>query len=124
MGFKGSPAAWFMIPARNLERAAEFYSKVFEIELPILSFGDMHVAPFSMTDKHAGGALIYDPERAGGNGVIVYLNPEGDMNSCLDRVEKANGMITTPRTDIGQGLGYYALFMDSEGNEVGIWSSK
>ncbi len=124
MSFSEHPLAWCIIPARNLERAVAFYSKVFDVELEILDLGKIRIAPFSMSDKHAGGALMYDSERAGNHGVLVYLNGAPDLSACLERVETARGMVTLPKTEIIQGLGYYAHFMDSEGNEIGLWSPK
>jgi len=40
----------------------------------------------------------------------------------LDKVEKNGGKIVTPKTPHADGNGYFALFLDSEGNRIGLHS--
>jgi predicted enzyme related to lactoylglutathione lyase len=40
----------------------------------------------------------------------------------LARVEKAGGSIVVPKTEIGNDFGFFALFIDTEGNKVGLHS--
>ncbi len=40
----------------------------------------------------------------------------------LARVEKAGGSVLEPKTDIGDGMGFFAIFLDTEGNKVGFHS--
>ncbi len=47
-----------------------------------------------------------------------------DLSEPLSRVEGAGGKVLVPKTNIGEGMGYYALFIDSEGNRVGLHSMK
>ena len=58
------------------------------------------------------------------NGTLVYLNCEPDLQPVLNKVEGAGGKITMWKTDIGQGLGFWALLEDSEGNRVALHSMK
>jgi predicted enzyme related to lactoylglutathione lyase len=53
---------------------------------------------------------------------MIYLNGGEDLSGCLEKVAKAGGQIIQPKTDIGQGWGFFAHFMDSEGNRMGMWS--
>ncbi len=47
----------------------------------------------------------------------------GYVEEVLRRVEKAGGKIALPRTSIGE-MGYIAMVADTEGNVVGLHSSK
>ena len=40
----------------------------------------------------------------------------------LARVERAGGSIVVPKTDIGGDFGFFAHFVDTEGNKVGLHS--
>ena len=44
------------------------------------------------------------------------------LREPLARVVTAGGSIVVPKTDIGEGFGYFALFIDTEGNRVGLHS--
>lgn len=56
------------------------------------------------------------------NGTLVYLNGGEDLNLALGRVKEAGGEVVMDKTDIGQDIGHFALFIDSEGNRVGLYS--
>jgi predicted enzyme related to lactoylglutathione lyase len=47
--------------------------------------------------------------------------------SCLHQLElmtSADGFGDSPKTDIGGDMGYFARFIDTEGNLQGIWAAK
>jgi len=70
-----------------------------------------------------GGAIIkgdgYEPCN---KGTIVYLNGGDDLQVLLDRVEAAGGKVLTPKTHITEEIGYFAFFLDTEGNKVALHS--
>ena len=55
-------------------------------------------------------------------GSLVYLNGGNNLNVILNRVESAGGEIFVPKTQITDELGYYAVFLDCEGNKVALHS--
>ena len=56
------------------------------------------------------------------SGTLVYLNGGDDLAVMLARVEPAGGTVAVPKTDIGSGFGFFAHFIDTEGNRVGLHS--
>jgi len=52
----------------------------------------------------------------------VYLNGGADLALMLARVEGAGGSIAVPKTEIGSDFGFFAYFIDTEGNRVGLHS--
>jgi predicted enzyme related to lactoylglutathione lyase len=47
------------------------------------------------------------------------------METAMTSIEKNGGKITRPKTKIeAEGRGYFALFIDNEGNKVGLYSDK
>jgi uncharacterized protein len=112
---------WFEIPATNFERAVTFYSGVFQIEMHTMDMGGTQMAMFPA--EGGGGALVqgegYTPSM---DGSLVYLNGGEDLSAPLGRIEGAGGKVIVPKTHIGEGMGYFAMFIDTEGNKVALHS--
>lgn len=53
-------------------------------------------------------------------GTLVYLKRGDDLAPLLARVEAAGGSVAVPRTEIGNGFGFLAHYIDTEGNKVGL----
>ena len=56
------------------------------------------------------------------DGSVIYLSAEKDLAGPLARVKAAGGSVAIPKTALPQGMGYFAQFIDSEGNRVGLHS--
>lgn len=110
------------IPVTNLERAMDFYSRVFQVTFsgPILLHGNK-MAHFPFTEGHEGasGALaegeIYKPSQ---DGAVIYFNVE-DVENLLERTEQEGGRVLFPKTDAGNGI-WVAEIEDSEGNRIAV----
>ena len=115
---------WFEIPAKNFERAVEFYNQIFETPMHKQEMMGYNMAFFE-AEKGVGGAVIqgqgYEPSD---KGVLVYLNGGDDLSVPLSKVEKAGGKVLVPKTLIKEEIGYFAIFMYTEGNKVAIHSLK
>ena len=115
---------WFEIPATKLDRAVKFYEAIFENTLKVEDMMGMKMAvfPHEQDGASVGGALVqaenYEPSTTG---TLPYLNGGDDLNTILSRVEKAGGKVIMPKMQIGEN-GYIALFIDSEGNKIGLHS--
>lgn len=74
--------------------------------------------------SNVSGAIVegadYKPSM---EGVTVYLNGGDDLQIILSRVEQHQGKILVPKTQISQEMGYFAMFMDTEGNKMALHSS-
>ncbi len=53
---------------------------------------------------------------------MIYINAGRDLEPALQRIEPAGGKVLVSKTQVGPGMGYYAVFVDSEGNRVGLAS--
>ncbi len=116
---------WFEIPARDFPRAVRFYSAILKVELKQEEIHGTKMGFLPTDRKNVTGAIVsgkdYEPSASG---VLVYLNGGSDLSVVLNRVEKAGGKILVPKTQISPEAGYFALFLDTEGNKVGLQSEK
>jgi predicted enzyme related to lactoylglutathione lyase len=73
---------WFDIAVSDLDRAKEFYSKVFDVELIDNEMGPNKMSMFPFEPGVASGALVQGPDyKPSAEGATVYLNG-GDF-PCL-----------------------------------------
>ncbi|MFT4146889.1 MAG: hypothetical protein QM644_20805, partial [Mobilitalea sp.] len=57
------------------------------------------------------------------DGAVLYLNAGNDLQPMLDKVAQNGGQVIVPKTEISPEMGYFALFIDPEGNKLGLHSS-
>jgi uncharacterized protein len=116
-------AAWFELPVANFERAQVFYEVVLNRGIVPTDMGSYRIGLLSSESDSTGGAIVlgagYVPC---GSGTIVYLDGGNDLSAMLTRVEQAGGTVVVPKSEIGSGFGYFAHFIDTEGNKVGLHS--
>ena len=116
---------WFEIPATDIARAKKFYETIFEIKMEEMEMPGMKYAmfPFAPAKGKIGGGLAQSPMHIpSATGSIIYLNANPDLQKVLDRIEKAGGKITMPKTSIGPN-GFMAFFTDTEANIMALHSN-
>ncbi len=114
---------WFEIPVTDMARASRFYGALFDTTLTPSTMCDGEMAVLPYTPPGVGGSLFRHPNLAPSpQGTLVYLNAGADLSVMLARAEAAGGSIALPKTLISEEIGYMALFIDSEGNRVGLHS--
>jgi uncharacterized protein len=116
---------WFEIPVTDMERAKNFYSFVFHLDIQVEDMGGMPYGLFPMQGYGNSGALVKRMDfQPSAKAATIYLNGGKDLSDPLSRVEAAGGKVLVTKTMISGEMGYYALFLDSEGNRVGLHSMK
>jgi predicted enzyme related to lactoylglutathione lyase len=114
--------SWFEIPALNLERAVAFFNHIYGINMETQAMNGYSMA-FFPADKGIGGAIVTGPGCTPTEaGTLVYLNGGRDLTTILSKVEAAGGRIVLEKTKINDEVGYFALFMDTEGNKLALHS--
>lgn len=116
-----NPISWFEIPAIDLDRAVDFYSTVFAIELEITEIDGHRMALFPSDESAAGssGALAegesYVPSL---DGPRVYFDVD-DAQATLSKAIRLGANQLYPVTQVSETL-LVAEFSDSEGNRLAI----
>lgn len=113
----------FEIPATDINRAIKFYQSILEISIEQMSFTEMEMGIFPYEEQMVTGVIMrgegYKPSV---NGTTIYLNGGENLQIILDKVEKSGGKIVVPKTPHADESGFFALFLDSEGNKMGLHS--
>ncbi len=115
--------SWFEIPALNIQRAVAFYDHIYRLKMEI-SESNGYAMAFFPAKKGIGGAIVAGAGCVpNDHGPLVYLNGGRDLNDVLGRVDEAGGRVVMPKTLISKESGYFALFIDSEGNRMALHSN-
>lgn len=112
------------IPAADLKRAIKFYGAILGVQIQEAKMADVSMG---ILPNDAGTVNVvlaqgsdYKPTQEGS---VVYLNGGNDLQIILDKVEPNGGRVIVPKTAISPEMGFFALFIDSEGNKLGLHSS-
>ncbi|MDP8240178.1 MAG: VOC family protein [Candidatus Hatepunaea meridiana] len=105
--------------ARDLAESAKFYGDLFGWNT---SPQDAGYLSWKDTAGNSGGfttagAPITNPA------ATFYIKVE-DIPAMLEKITRHGGVIIRQKTDIGGNYGFYALFRDLAGNNVGLWCGK
>lgn len=113
----------FEIPATEISRAVDFYCAILNINIEKMEFPDMQMGIFPYEGQMVTGVIVKaEGYRPSADGVTIYLNGGDNLQIILDRVEKNGGKIIVPKSLHADESGYYAIFIDSEGNKIGLHS--
>lgn len=111
--------SWVEVPAVDFDRAVEFYSSAFNLNLAKLDFGQEKMACFPNDE----GAISYAPNfKPSKDGALISFTAPDNVDATLLRIQSKGGSILQPKTKIeAEGRDYFAICADSEGNRIGIY---
>ncbi|EMJ99449.1 VOC family protein [Leptospira sp. WS58.C1] len=115
----------FEIPAKDLKKAITFYESILDIKIEKMELQGIKMGVLPYENQQVTGLIVeaqgYEPST---NGITVYLNAGEDLQIILDKIVKNGGKILIPKTPHADGNGFFAIFIDSEGNKMGLNSEK
>lgn len=114
--------SWFEIPALNLLRAVGFYNFIYGIEMETTEANGYAMALFPADNGIGGAIVVGEGSVPSETGTLVYLNAGKDLAPVLGKVEQAGGRVILDKTLISEEDGYFALFIDTEGNKMALHS--
>jgi predicted enzyme related to lactoylglutathione lyase len=113
---------WFEIPAYNHYRSVAFFNYIYGIEMTTVELNGFAMG-FFPAENGIGGAVVTGhgciPSETG---PLIYLNGGTDLNVVLSKVNIAGGRVVMEKTFLNETAGYFALFIDSEGNRLALHS--
>jgi predicted enzyme related to lactoylglutathione lyase len=110
----------FEIPADDIERAKEFYSELFgwQFSAPP-GYEDYWVFDTGDPAQDPGGGLM--SRQAAGQGIVHYVQVES-VDEYVTKAQELGGQVLYPKSPV-PGMGWFAQFLDTEGNCFAIWES-
>ncbi|NAS13882.1 VOC family protein [Poritiphilus flavus] len=116
--------AIFEIPATDVARAIKFYQTILDLKIEKFEMPGLEMGIFPYEDQMVTGVITkaegYLPSA---DGVTVYLNAGDDLQPILDKVAQNGGQVLVPKTPHADDSGHFALFLDTEGNKLGLHSA-
>lgn len=113
---------FFEIPAADFLRAVDFYETVFHLQFSVSECEYEKMACIIDEGQPVGAISHAAGFLPSPNGVLIHFHCE-NMESTLNQVLLKGGKVWIPKTKIeADNPGYFAVFADSEGNHIGIYS--
>ncbi|GCC51594.1 hypothetical protein SanaruYs_18200 [Chryseotalea sanaruensis] len=112
------------IPVIDFARATTFYKNVLNTVIEEVDMGGTQMGVLPNDVGTVNVVLVkgsdYIPTT---DGVVIYLNAGKDLQPMIEKIEKNGGEVIVPKTEISPEMGFFALFIDTEGNKLGLHSS-
>jgi uncharacterized protein len=116
-----SYVSMFEIPANDITRAINFYNSILGLNIEKMEIPGMEMGIFPYEDQMVNGIIIKgDGYKPSADGVTIYLDGGDNLQNILSKVEENKGKIMIPKTQHADGNGFFAIFLDSEGNKIGL----
>jgi predicted enzyme related to lactoylglutathione lyase len=133
---KHANIVWFEIPVKNLDRAITFYAQLLKITITKHTLYQTIYGIFDKDNTAISGALKVNPDMVGkGVTIFFFVNV---LSDALDTAVACGGKIVLEKTLLKQvdkhgktmlahnlidnQVGYYAEILDSEGNQIALYS--
>jgi predicted enzyme related to lactoylglutathione lyase len=114
---------WFEIPAKDFNRAVSFYKAILGLEVNEIEMFGTKMGLFPTDGKNVSGAIVHGEDyKPSHDGVVAYLNGGNNLQDVLDKIEENGGKIIVPKTQISPEMGFFGMFIDSEGNKMAVHS--
>ncbi len=120
-----TPLVWAEIAVTDISRAQAFYNEHFGLTFKLDVMNDMEMAVVETKDQNMTNlALVkHDMMKPSLDGSTIYLHLGDSLASQVDALKNADVKILLPAMPIKDGsCGNIAIFVDSEGNKIGLWS--
>ena len=120
-----NPVVYFEIPVLDLNRACDFYAKVFKTTLTQDVVDGYQMAFFESSENSFGasGALVVgDVYRPSHQGCFLYFGVE-NIDETVARALDHGGSVLYPKKSNGD-LGSVAEIQDTEGNRIALHEEK
>jgi predicted enzyme related to lactoylglutathione lyase len=117
----------FEIPVDDMNRAKDFYKKIFGWEIndiPEMEYSLVTTVPTDEKNmpKEIGainGGMLKKDDTSTSPVIVIDVS---SLDEYLKKIESAGGKVVLPKVEVGD-FGLYARITDTEGNIIGIWQN-
>lgn len=112
------------IPTTDFARAVSFYQSVLSIKIEEVDMDGVQMGVLPTDGETVNVVLVRGAEyKPSVDGTIVYLHAGDDLQIALNKIESNGGKVIVPKTEISPEMGFFAMFLDTEGNKLGLHSA-
>ncbi len=115
---------WVEIPVTDFPRAKKFYESLLGLPIHESEIGEVLHGFWGHTENSVGGAIVLGESEPSKTGTLVYFDGGEDLNNYINKINDLGGEVLQEKTLIAEEIGYYAIFIDTEGNRLAFWSNK
>ncbi|HPH45713.1 MAG TPA: VOC family protein [Chryseolinea sp.] len=112
------------IPTTDFSRAVTFYKNILGVTIEEMEMDGVQMGVLPGGGETVNVVLVkgndYKPTT---DGAVIYLNAGDDLQPTLEKVKSSGGQVIVPKTEISPEMGFFALFIDPEGNKLGLHSA-
>lgn len=113
------------IPITDFSRAVNFYQTILGITIQEVDMDGLQMGVLPSDGEIVNVVLVKGKDyKPTSDGAVLYLNAGNDLQPMLEKVIKNGGLIILEKTQISPEMGFFALFMDTEGNKLGLHSAQ
>lgn len=113
------------LPVSDFARAVKFYQTILGVTIEEMEMDGNQMGILPNEERTVNVVLVkgndYKPTT---DGAVLYLNAGDDLQPMLDKVVQNGGQMIVSKTAISPEMGYFALFIDTEGNKLGLHSAQ
>jgi predicted enzyme related to lactoylglutathione lyase len=111
------------IATSDFSRAVKFFQSILNVSIEAVDMGGTQMGIIPAEAGAVNLCLVKGEDiKPSTDGTVVYLNAGEDLQPMLERVKQNGGQVLVPKTEIGPDMGFFALFLDTEGNKLGLHS--
>lgn len=112
------------IPVADFSKALSFYKNILGVAIEEMEMDGNQMGVIPNEEGTVNVVLVKGTDyKPTSDGAVLYLNAGNDLQPMLDKVTQNGGQVIVPKTQISPEMGYFAMFIDSEGNKMGLHSS-
>ena len=113
------PVVHIEISTKDREASGKFYADLFGWAIQQLP--EMNYATFETGEGEVGGGFSPIMENNPAGTTTVYIGTD-DIEATLAKAVSLGGKMLVPKTEI-PGMGWFAIFKDLTGNNVGLFTA-
>lgn len=118
------PVVYFEIPVKDIKKSVPFYEKVFGWNFNKFT-DDFFLAKTTPVDDkmivktpgQINGALMKKDDTIGTERIVILV---ANIDETLKKAKAAGGKIKQERTESPAAMMYYAVVLDTDGNEIDL----
>jgi len=115
----GKPVVHFEFWSENPGKVSEFYKEVFDWKIQDIPDLNYHMIDTEGGDKGINGGIMTPQKGPWPGNMALYIDVE-ELAPYVEKIKAAGGKVVVEEMEV-PGVGWLALFEDTDGRVLGLW---